>query len=141
MGTKSSDGHASPGSPNTAASLETDGDILQHIRAHVPPPNTVHGEEPLEGNDGSGGNTTRHLIFWHHPGERRQSRGAREGHSSKCRQQHPTARANLYLRGANNNMGGEQSERTQGRDRSWNLSLHSGALKRVTTSLTPPSSR
>ena len=28
-------------------------------------------------------------------------------------------------------MGREQTERTQGRDRSWNISLHSGALKRV----------
>jgi hypothetical protein len=30
-------------------SLRTDGDILQHIRAHVPSSNAVHGEKPWRG--------------------------------------------------------------------------------------------
>jgi hypothetical protein len=55
MGTKSGDKHASPRSPDTTTSIRIDGDILQHIRAHVPSSNAIHGEESLEGNDGSGG--------------------------------------------------------------------------------------
>jgi hypothetical protein len=43
----------------------------------------------LEGNGGSGENTTRHLIFWHHEGERRRSRGARGGHSSNIGNDRP----------------------------------------------------
>jgi hypothetical protein len=82
MGTKGGDGHASLGSSNKATSLGTDGDILQHIWAHMPPSNAIHKEEAMEGNGGSGGNTTRYLFFWHHQGERRWSRDARGGHSS-----------------------------------------------------------
>jgi hypothetical protein len=33
-----------------ATSLGTDGDILQHIQAHMPLSNAIHGEEAMEGN-------------------------------------------------------------------------------------------
>jgi hypothetical protein len=78
-------GHASPGSSDTTTSHGIDGNILQHIRVHVPPSN---GEWRQRWN------TTRHLIFWHHQGERRRSRDARGGHSSK-QQQQLTARPSL----------------------------------------------
>jgi hypothetical protein len=57
MGTKSGDGHASPRSPDMTRSWWWQ---LQHIRAHIPPFNAIHGEDTLEGNGGSDGNTTRH---------------------------------------------------------------------------------
>jgi len=58
------------------------------------PSNAIHREEAMEGNGGSGGNTTRHLFFWHHQGDHRWSRDARGEHSSK-RRQGPTTRASL----------------------------------------------
>jgi len=81
-----------------ATSLGTDGDILQHIRAHMPLSNAIHGEEAMEGNGGSSGNTTRHLFFWHHQDDHQWSRDARGGHSSKHQQQ-LTTRASLTQEG------------------------------------------
>ncbi|KAG2604791.1 hypothetical protein PVAP13_4NG071100 [Panicum virgatum] len=82
MGTKGSEGCTSHSSPDTTTSLEADGDTDSSSRLHIPPSNAIQGEESLKENGGSGGNTTRHMIYWHHQqGEHRWSRGAGRVHS------------------------------------------------------------
>ena len=109
-----------------ATSLGTDGDILQHIQAHMPLSNAIHGEEAMEGN--AAVETPPVICFWHHQGDRRRSRDARGGHSSK-RRQRPTTIASLTQEGSTITWerGREQTKRIQG----GGISLHSGTLKRV----------
>jgi len=64
MGTKGGEGCTSHSSPDTTTSLEADGDTDSSSRLHIPPSNAIQGEESLKGNSGSGGNTTRHMIYW-----------------------------------------------------------------------------
>jgi len=76
-------------------SLEADGDTDSSSKLHIPPSNAVEGEESLKGNGGSGRNTTRHVIYWHHQhGEHRQSRGAGREH---CRTTTPPDNTNASL--------------------------------------------
>ena len=57
--------------PDTTVSFEVDGDTYGTSELHIQPPDAIQGEEPMKGNDSSGGNTTRQLIYWHHQEERR----------------------------------------------------------------------
>ena len=98
MGTKSGDRHSSPKSLNTATSLEVDGDTYNTVGPTYHHSTMSMGKETIEGNGDSGGNTTWHLIFWHHQGKRQRSRDARGGHSLKHRQR-PMARASLTQEG------------------------------------------
>jgi len=81
MGTKRGEGHANHNLPDTTISFEVDGDTYSPSRLHIQPSDAIQGEEPMKGNDSSGGNTTWQLIYWHHQGERRRSRGTRGGQS------------------------------------------------------------
>jgi hypothetical protein len=70
MGTKSGEEHTNHDLLDTTTSFETDGDTYSASKLHIQPSSAIQGKEPMKRNDGSGGNTTRQMIYWHHQEER-----------------------------------------------------------------------
>jgi hypothetical protein len=82
MGTKGVEGRVRQNPPYTTTFfLEADNDTYSTSGLHVSPSNAIRGEQVLKGNAETGGNTTQHLIFWHHQQEHRPSIGAKGEHS------------------------------------------------------------